>query len=330
MEATKLEKLLIEEVSGVDAPANEIPGFMIMKAEGEDAHKASKFKTGRSMGPEQSWDVGDAEKRVRAATDAEDAPNADYASCFLWFDSEAPDKFGSYKFLVVDVVDGELKVMPQALRAAASRLPGSKLSDSDKASVGTTLDKLKAKAGIGEAAEKSTDGEDAPQTTLAKIKNLLWPARKDEVEMTSDELKAALDERDAALVEKFAEVVKSAAPSGEAPAATTELTEAPAAPATDPESAAETATALTEDDITKAVEAALAPYNDILEKTLDRIERIETAFGIAARKSLDGQETEGSGEVEKTTTPQGKTEGIGIAKALFDAPIGTSIGSFQR
>jgi hypothetical protein len=36
MTATKLEQLLIKEVSGVDDPANGLPGWLVMKARGDD------------------------------------------------------------------------------------------------------------------------------------------------------------------------------------------------------------------------------------------------------------------------------------------------------
>lgn len=305
MDTAKLERLLIKEVSGVDAPANLLDGWMVQKA--------SSFKTSLPIGPDESWDVSAAEGRVREKTGATDGPTKAYAACFLWYDGSAdkndagvPANFGDYKFLVVDVVDGKLQVMPQALRAAASRLSGSSLSDSDKTAVQSTLDKLEAKAGIGEAATKAAaPDEDAP-STLEKIRNLLFPARKDEVDMTVEELNAALDEREPALIEKVAEVViaKSAAPAEgasagagtEAPAAA----EAPSAEAT--EQLVETLKASLTESLTESTQEALKPYNEILDATLERIAGIEKALGIVTRKSLDGQENGAGDGTEGTTT----------------------------
>lgn len=313
MDTAKLESLLIKEISAVDAPANLMDGWMVMKA--------SSFKT-KPIGPDETWDKSAAEKRVRAETGAEDGPTKAYASCFLWFDGDAdkndagvPANFGDYKFLVVDVSDGELKVMPQAIRAAASRLPGSSLSDSDKSAVETLISKLEDKAGIGDANKDATPAEDAPNT-LAKIRNLLFPARKEVDDMTVDELNATLDEREPALVEKVAEVViaKSAAPVEGAPAgeATTPAA-APEAPA--PEATPETPSADETAAVLKgAVEEALAPYNEILEAVIDRLGGVEKALGIVSRKSLDGQETpEGEGEGKTTTKSDKPTMGDAFA-----------------
>ena len=42
MDAVKLERLLIGEISGVDDPANQVPGWMVLKARGPKAHPILK------------------------------------------------------------------------------------------------------------------------------------------------------------------------------------------------------------------------------------------------------------------------------------------------
>lgn len=169
--------------------------------------------------------------------------------------------------------------------------------------------------------QKSVAPSDAPmtadeaQSTLAKIKSMFATTRKDaDLDMTADELKAELDARDvtlkASLTEVVTEVVKAA------------LIPAPVEPAAAPvvEAPAEAATALTIEDVTKAIEdsfgpaldVALEPYREILEKAIDRIASVETHFAGVARKSLEGQE---SGAVEAPAP---------VAKAR------TSIGVFDR
>lgn len=196
---------------------------------------------------------------------------------------------------------------------------------------GWVVAKSAAESGADESAETVDDEVSAqPPTTLGKIRDLLFPARKDDIEMTSEELAAILDERESALVEKVAEIVtKSVAPVEGTPG--DETPAAPAAPAAEVvEAPAEVeATGLSTEDVTKAIQDAFEPYNTILEKALERVERIEAAFGIAARKSLEGQE-DGTTPVEKTTTPEDGKEGIGIVKSLLNRPLGAGIGSVER
>ncbi len=78
-------------------------------------------------------------------------------------------------------------------------------------------------------------------------------------------------------------------------------------PATTPEAPAAEAPTFTEaqtDAIAKAITDGLAPYNEIFEKVLDRLEGTEKHLGIAARKSLDGQESgDDKGEPVEKSTP---------------------------
>lgn len=292
MSTTKLAKLLIGEVSGVDAPANMLDGWMVQKAAGK-----------RSFGPvTETWDVGEAEARVREATGAIEAPNGDYASCFLWVGKESEPSFGDFRFLVNDVVDGEIVIMPAALDAVEQRLETSTIPEQDKAEVSSVIKSLR-----GEMAQP--EAEDAT-SIVGKIKSLLLGK---EIDVTTDELNAALDARFAAFGETIAEqLAKSAeiAPTGEVATEPGEsTTEVPAVIETT-EAPAEIVPALSAEDVTKAVEDALQPVLEVLDKTLDRIATLER--GGVARKSIDGQDnTLADGETPKV--PEVKDA---IAKAL--------------
>lgn len=85
-----------------------------------DAVKAAKRLPLAPTGTE--WDSGAADKRVREAIGAEDAPNSRYAQYHLWYDSTEADSFGAYKLPFVDIIDGEAHAVPNALRNAAARL----------------------------------------------------------------------------------------------------------------------------------------------------------------------------------------------------------------
>lgn len=321
MKPVELRSLLIKEVSGVDDPANEIPGWMVQKA--------SKFKSSLSIGPDQTWDVAAAEKRVRAATKATTGPNPAYAACFLWYDGAAddadgdgvPDDFGSYKFLVCDEVDGKLQAMPAAIRAAASRLSGSSLSDADKTSVQAVIDKLETKAGIGDTASKAAPSEDAP-TFVTRLKHALSAATgKEHDDMTPDELKAAVGEGNADLVKSIGALVevvtKSVTPvEGAAPAAAPEAV----APAVTMEAIETAITAGIEAGLQKAIEGDENGdgLNGVIASIADRVANTEKAFGIAARSSLDGQES-GAGATPATKSKDAPAAMTGVQSAISKA-----------
>ncbi len=149
-------------------------------------------------------------------------------------------------------------------------------------------------------------GAEDATSIVEKIRNLLFGK---EIEVTPDELKATLDERDTVLVEKFAEIVKASVEPAPASEATTEAPAAEAAPApAEVETTDTSAPALSAEDIAKAIEDGIQPVLEILDKTLDRVEALESRS--ATRKSIDGQET---GENDE---PVKETVGSAIAKAL--------------
>lgn len=75
---------------------------------------------------DRKWDNAAAEKRVRSWAGAEDTPNAKYRSAHMWYDASAPDKFGSYKLLYLDIVDGQARAVPKGIFAVAGALQGAR------------------------------------------------------------------------------------------------------------------------------------------------------------------------------------------------------------
>jgi hypothetical protein len=72
------------------------------------------------------WNGDAAERRVRRWAGATDEPNAKYSRAHLWHDAAAEENFTAYKMLIADVIDGELKVVPRAVMAAAGVLDGAR------------------------------------------------------------------------------------------------------------------------------------------------------------------------------------------------------------
>ncbi len=74
---------------------------------------------------DRAWDADAAEDRVRRWAGGPDKENVDwdkYRSCHLWYDSENPENFTSYKLLYCDIIDGEPRVVFRALSAVIAVL----------------------------------------------------------------------------------------------------------------------------------------------------------------------------------------------------------------
>ena len=75
---------------------------------------------------EALWKPKEALERVKEFTKAEDAPNADYAKAFLYVDSDDLEDYDAYKFQFADVVDGEMKAIPDGVMSAAAQFHADK------------------------------------------------------------------------------------------------------------------------------------------------------------------------------------------------------------
>jgi len=276
MEQTKLDSLLISEVSGVDDPANQLPGWMVTKAAGGNAADLLLVL------------ANEMEALTKASTTKEPYGNVEYAD-------PGYQKDGKKRY----PLDTE-----EHIRAAWSYI-----NAEDNAALYTAEQLAEVKGKIkaamkkigAEVEEDTSKAASDSESIVARIKGILSlgsPIEKG-IEMEKDELLAVLADRDEALAKSISEAVAEAVSKSVAPAegeGTGEETPA-----------AEAAPAVDVEGVTKAaVEAAVAEveskYNEILEKALDRIETLEQRLGVAARKSLDGQES-GEGEPVTKSTP---------------------------
>ncbi len=86
---------------------------------------------------DREWDASAAEKRIRAWAKAEDGPNAKYGRAFLYHSDV--EGFGGYKLPYMDLVDGELKIVPRAIFAISGVLAGArgglKIPEKDKQAI---------------------------------------------------------------------------------------------------------------------------------------------------------------------------------------------------
>jgi hypothetical protein len=91
-----------------------------------DAMAVGRYQNLDLAGRDRAWDSDAAESRVRKWAGAEEGPDKKYRSAFLWYDKDAPDRFGSYKFPIADVVGGKLKAVPRAIISAAGVVDGAR------------------------------------------------------------------------------------------------------------------------------------------------------------------------------------------------------------
>lgn len=79
---------------------------------------------------DMEWDGDQAEMNARewAGGPEKDEINWEqYRKAFLWYDPENPELFESYKFNIADIIDGELRAVPQGIFTAAAVLEGAML-----------------------------------------------------------------------------------------------------------------------------------------------------------------------------------------------------------
>lgn len=148
---------------------------------GEPMNTQATFTEIKSVVPYQDLPLADADsrwnsevaiERVREFTKSEDAPTRTYKNAFLYYDREASDLFESYKLPIADVIDGELKVVPRAIFAAAAALNGARggvdLPASDVEGVKANVNKYYEKMDM-ESPLKTKKESDEKVTTKNKV-----------------------------------------------------------------------------------------------------------------------------------------------------------------
>ena len=74
-----------------------------------------------------NWNADEAEQRVREwASDGDTIDWAKYREAFAWYDSENPERFGSYKLPHHDIENGQLVTVWRGVAAAAAALSGAR------------------------------------------------------------------------------------------------------------------------------------------------------------------------------------------------------------
>lgn len=278
MELTKLDTLLITEVSGVDDPANQLPGWMVTKAVGSEGDDFTDVLLV----------IADEMEAVTKAADTK-KPYGDVTYADPGYQKDGKKRYPLDTEQHVRAAWSYINVSDNASAYSAEQLA------SIKAKIKAAMKKLGAEM-------EDTSKADGSESIVAKIKGILnlgAPTGK-EGDVEKSEFAEALSEAVPALAESVADAVSKALAPAEGEG---ETKETPAATETAPE--VEPVVALTHEDVTKAVNEAVEEvqkaYGEIFEAVIERVERIEQALGVAAKKSLDGQEASAPAEGEPVT-----------------------------
>jgi len=100
---------------------------------------------------DRSWDADAARARVAKWASSDGSGDKDkidwskYRKAFLWYNSDEPENFGSYKLPIADVIDGKLMAVPRAIYAAAAAIQGARggvnIPDSDISAIKRHLER---------------------------------------------------------------------------------------------------------------------------------------------------------------------------------------------
>lgn len=110
-----------------------------------------------------SWDGSAAKMRLWQWADGD---FRNYRKGFLWWDNAAPDRKGSYKLPIADVVDGSLTIVPRAVNAVAAVLAGARggvdIPDDDMDQVEAVVNKIQERFGEDDSEDNSRTAAAAP------------------------------------------------------------------------------------------------------------------------------------------------------------------------
>lgn len=127
----RLEDVQVNEVSLVPRGANRFP-LLLIKRKVQIKKGSVPFRDFPKADESKTWDGDAAVSNLRewASSDGsgekEKIDWAKYRTAFLWYDSDDPENFGSYKMPVLDIFGGDAKVVWKAVVSALGAVQGAR------------------------------------------------------------------------------------------------------------------------------------------------------------------------------------------------------------
>lgn len=146
-----LEKIKLWEVSLVTFPALEKAEVTYVK---QMEHKhVLPLRDLPMVGKDVKWDESEARRNIAKWASSDGSGDKDkinwkkYSMGFLYVEKGEEENITGYKFPYANVFDGELKIVPRAIYAAAAYLDRANISEEDKAKIRKELEKAYRKLG---------------------------------------------------------------------------------------------------------------------------------------------------------------------------------------
>lgn len=130
-EVKLLKNMEVDEISVVPKGANR-KKYILIKSKYALLKGAIPYEKFPLADESTAWDGEQAEKRIQAWASADKSGNKDqidwgkYRKAFLWYDAKDPESFSSYKMPIIDIIEGEAKVIWRAVVAAHAAMMGAR------------------------------------------------------------------------------------------------------------------------------------------------------------------------------------------------------------
>jgi len=117
-----LKVLKLRETSVCTFPANEMAQITAAKQILESSNNTQSVKNFPMGSDKDKWDESQAVSDIKEITKSEAFPSSEYKDCFMFCQKDKPNDHDGYHLPFVKSVNGELRVMPEAVFSIAGKM----------------------------------------------------------------------------------------------------------------------------------------------------------------------------------------------------------------